>query len=174
MVAYAIIAAIFYNQDGWIPSVSVLHNHYTYMYLISTVLDGKCFIKLMQAIVTQSQENDVWCVVDEWKKIFYILLVYCTCSINVCSESSFSFKGTAMCTYMGKILNLVIYEKCKYRNLRTWFSSEVCSEIANFGEKVQVCRLKQCSWKAIASHMDATRRTQSKKSLTKRKRNQKS
>ena len=31
--------------------------------------------------------------------IFFILLVYCTCSINVCSESYFSFKGTAMCTY---------------------------------------------------------------------------
>ena len=39
--------------------------------------------------------------------IFFILLVYCTCSINVCSELSFSFKGTAMCTYMRKISNLV-------------------------------------------------------------------
>ena len=39
--------------------------------------------------------------------IFFILLVFCTCSINVCSASPFSFKGTAKCTYMRKISNLV-------------------------------------------------------------------
>ena len=88
---------------------------------------------------------------------FVLFLVYCKCTINVCSESCFSFKGMAMCTVTGKILNLVISEKYKYRNLGTSSGSAERSQVwlltlEKRCRSTGCAQTVQCSSKTIASH----------------------
>ena len=83
--------------------------------------------------------NRKLCVVDKLKIILFIFLVYCKCPINVCSESSFSFKGTAMCTYMRKMSNLVrkvmlLRSNCAVKLKVFDFSAESNNEPDNNGE----------------------------------------